>query len=265
MRLASILILLLLLSACASSPSSKVTNFSFGDTNVLATTGNLRLVTERTRTLPDGRPMSIVCTEPSPDYAIAFGQAASADLKASINNRGSGEGSANYAATEAATQLAGRTAGVLALRDGLYAACQSYANGVIGHDAYAMILSQYGDLLVSLVGGSAGSGGGGGAATAAAAGGTTVNVQTAASAPAKTSAAKDVSGSSSSSLADETKRSTMAALLVACISEQDPTRGDPNMRKSALLDPAFCKRVTTQALTLATGTAVAPHAKPGHA
>ncbi len=46
--------------------------------------------------------------------------------------------------------MAGRTAGVVALRDGLYSACQAYANGIIGRRAYALILSQYGDLLVAL-------------------------------------------------------------------------------------------------------------------
>jgi hypothetical protein len=56
-----------------------------------------------------------------------------------------------YTFAETITQLAGRTAGVVALRDGLYAACQPYANGVLGQDAYSLILSQYGSLLVRLV------------------------------------------------------------------------------------------------------------------
>jgi hypothetical protein len=58
----------------------------------------------------------------------------------------------DLSSTELITAGAGREAAVLALRDGLYTACQSYANGVIGQDAYAIILSQYGNLLVALMG-----------------------------------------------------------------------------------------------------------------
>jgi hypothetical protein len=36
------------------------------------------------------------------------------------------------------------------LRDGLYATCQAYANGALGQSAYALGLSQYGNLLVAL-------------------------------------------------------------------------------------------------------------------
>ena len=150
MRIVSACLLACLLSAC-DSPSARVTQLQFGASTTLATTGNLRLVTERPRPGPDGSLLPIVCTEPSPDYAIAFGQKGGGTLKVTVP-QGSGEGSASVETTEAATELKGRTAGVLALRDGLYAACQAYANGVIGHDAYAMILSQYGTLLVSLVG-----------------------------------------------------------------------------------------------------------------
>ncbi|WFU62680.1 hypothetical protein [Bradyrhizobium brasilense] len=93
-----------------------------------------------------------LCSEPNPDVAVAFAQ--SAALAANITNPSgiAGSGNASFSSTETVTALAGRTAGVLALRDGLYAACQTYVNGVIGHDAYALILSQYGNLLVALNG-----------------------------------------------------------------------------------------------------------------
>jgi hypothetical protein len=108
------------------------------------------MVTERPRQIDSGPPLPTICTEPSPDVAVAFGKS----LAASVTEQGgtSGSGSLSVASTETATALAGRTAGVLALRDGLYAACQSYVNGVLGHDAYAVILSQYGNLLVALAG-----------------------------------------------------------------------------------------------------------------
>ncbi len=105
----------------------------------------------------------VLCSEPSPDFAIAFGNT----LKAGANGGNGGltagvTGEADN--TQAITAAAGRTAGVVALRDGLYSACQAYANGLIGKDAYALILSQYGNLLVALASGSSASAAGGGVA-----------------------------------------------------------------------------------------------------
>ncbi|WP_342149855.1 hypothetical protein [Methylorubrum sp. SB2] len=139
-----------LVSAC-DTPSAKVTQLQFGTSTTLATTGNLRLVTERPRPGPGGSLLPIVCTEPSPDYAVEFGRTGKAEADVSIEKKGTGKLSGDFTQTEKVTQLAGRSSAVLALRDGLYAACQAYANGVIGHDAYSMILSQYGTLLVALV------------------------------------------------------------------------------------------------------------------
>jgi hypothetical protein len=134
------------------SPNERPMEYQLGTTRSLVMGGNLRMVTERDREIRGAGVFPTVCTEPSPDVAIAFGKELSASAK--INNPSgiSGEGEGSYKSTEVATALAGRTAGVLALRDGLYAACQAYANGVIGHNAYAIILSQYGNLLVALAG-----------------------------------------------------------------------------------------------------------------
>jgi hypothetical protein len=46
--------------------------------------------------------------------------------------------------------LAGRSTALLGLRDGLYRACEAYANGALGADAYALILSRYGQLMTTL-------------------------------------------------------------------------------------------------------------------
>jgi hypothetical protein len=134
------------------SPNERPMEYQLGTTRSLVMGGNLRMVTERDREIRGAGVFPTVCSEPSPDVAIAFGKELSASAK--INNPSgiSGEGEGSYKSTEVATALAGRTAGVLALRDGLYAACQAYANGVIGHNAYAIILSQYGNLLVALAG-----------------------------------------------------------------------------------------------------------------
>jgi hypothetical protein len=108
----------------------------------------------------EDRPLPTMCTEPAPDVAVAFGTS----LAASANITGQGTGGAGANTSEAALALAGRTAGVLALRDGLYATCQAYTNGALGQSAYALGLSQYGNLLVALT-----------AHDAGATGGTTVN------------------------------------------------------------------------------------------
>lgn len=182
MRVVVACLIACLLSAC-DSPSAKVTELQFGTSKTLATTGNLRLVTERPRWGADGF-QPIVCTEPSPDYAIGFGRSGSFSANVAVPEGPTVAGAGAFALTEEVTKLDGRTAGVLALRDGLYAACQSYANGVLGHDAYAIILSQYGTLLVALVGKDGGAAGG----------------------------------------AEAGQRATLAAMLVACISHHDGTR-----------------------------------------
>jgi hypothetical protein len=119
--------------------------------------------------------------------------------------------------------LAGRTAGVLALRDGLYAACQSYVNGVLGHDAYALVLSQYGNLLVALAG-------------------------------------TQTSGTPVGYTAQE---SATLGMMVACLSEYDPTRirplkpnGRPDL--NPLLTPRGCSYLLSQ---IAKGGFLKPPAK----
>ena len=213
MRVASVALLCglsVVLAQCSyvADPNSWPQKFGLGDSETLATGPNIRLVSERERAMPNAPPLSTMCTEPSPDVAVAFGRSLSA--QASITAQGGTSGSGQFAAasTEAATELAGRTAGVLALRDGLYAACQAYANGALGQNAYAMVLSQYGNLLVAL-------------------------------------ASPGSSGNSAALYTPE--QSTMAALLVSCISEYDPTRlGALDARHRLVANPAlplsFCRR-----------------------
>lgn len=130
------------------SPNLSVSQQQFGSSQVMIAPGNLRLITERQR---DGQ--AIVCTEPSPDYAVAFGTKVTANLKVTPPTGGTAIDTAGTSIdrTETVTAGAGRAAAVLALRDGLYAACQAYANGVIGKDAYSLVLSQYGELLAAVV------------------------------------------------------------------------------------------------------------------
>lgn len=180
---AVLLVFSLFIGGC-SDPNKNPSAMEFGGSHTLVMGPALRMVTQRDRPIPGTRDvLPTMCSEPSPDVAIAFGQSLAA--QGSVNQPGgaSVSGNLNVSSTEVATALAGRTAGVLALRDGLYAACQSYVNGVIGHDAYALILSQYGNLLVALAG----------------------TGQT---------SAQPVSP----------RDAAITAMLVACISEWDPTR-----------------------------------------
>lgn len=167
----------IILAGC--SPNMNVAQVGFGDSKGIVSGGNLRLVTERKK-LPNP---NIVCTEPSPDYAVAFDRTRKVIVTPPAEASGS-KVDIDASPAEDITTGTGREAGVLALRDGLYTACQSYANGVIGQDAYAIILSQYGNLLVALVG--------------------------------KDDAAAKVQPSGA--------QSAFSALLVACISQHDKSR-----------------------------------------
>lgn len=177
-------------AAGCADPNTKATHIGFGSSTDAITTGPaIRMVMERPRALEDGSVLPTICTEPSPDAAVAFGRSLAASGSITETGGTSGSGNVSAASTETATQLAGRTAGVLALRDGLYAACQSYVNGVLGHDAYALILSQYGNLLVALAG-----------------------TQT-----------------SGTPVGYSAKESATLGMMVACLSEYDPTRIRPIM------------------------------------
>lgn len=216
------------LVGCGSA-NDRVAKVNFGTVDGLATTGALRIVTERKR---PGYP-NVVCTEPSPDYAVAFNRSTKANLTLTAAGApapaaapgANGDADVTLDRKEVIAAGDGRSAAVLALRDGLYAACQSYANGVIGQDAYAMILSQYGHLLVALVGG--------GRADAA-------------KTPADTAVlAKAVTL--------DGRRTALSTLIVACLSGNDATRLGGNARPNPLLSKGFCQRVMVAALEQATG------------
>jgi hypothetical protein len=151
MRAVLAMLLCGMITGCAN-PNTKPTELKFGSSDTIITSGAIRMVSERPRPLPGDGTLPTVCTEPSPDVAIAFARSAAVSGSFSEPQGPTASASGSFSTSETITPLAGRTAGVLALRDGLFAACQSYVNGVIGHDAYALILSQYGNLLVALNG-----------------------------------------------------------------------------------------------------------------
>src|SRR5215472_10630202 len=138
----------LVLAGCSFLEDDVARGFaqSWSLTPATFTTADVRMITQRNR---PGSPNPIICTEPSPDVAKALSTAA--QLSGSGGN-GTATGSlgAGGASAEAALALAGRSTALLGLRDGLFRACEAYANGVIGADAYALILSRYGQLMTTL-------------------------------------------------------------------------------------------------------------------
>lgn len=239
-------VLALVLGACNSSPDSNPKNVSgLVSTDavhtgvegaVLLPGGNYSLVTVR-RLPSQGSPQQIVCHAPSPDWASAITTAQSfkGSLGTAVGTSVSAEAANSLA--ETITAMVGRTSGVVALRDGLYKACEAYANGVIGKDAYALILSQYGNLLVALVGSSASSapssgdksssstpstmsGTPSGVAVAVSTGSATTTTTPAATAAPKSSTASSGSDSSSAQLG-QMQLQMVQAMLVACISNKD--------------------------------------------
>ena len=193
-----------LLAGCAS-PNERPVRSSVGTTPALVMGPNLRVVTQRERMIDGRGSIPTMCLEPSPDVVVAFGKKLDGALTVKAETGLDGSQTLKLDSTEAASAIAGRDKAVLALRDGLYAACQSYANGTLGHDAYALILSQYGNLLVALVG----SGGKPG-------------------------------------LQRSSHDTAIAGLMVACVSEYDPTRlaaldAGRNKIDNGVLTREFCQ------------------------
>jgi hypothetical protein len=110
------------------------------------TTADIRVISERVHPVTQ---RTVICTEPSPDVAKAL--SAAAQLSAQGGDAATtGSLAAGGATAETVMALAGRSTALLGLRDGLYRACEAYANGALGADAYALILSRYGQLMTTL-------------------------------------------------------------------------------------------------------------------
>lgn len=110
------------------------------------TTADVRMVISRKHPVTN---QEVTCTEPSPDVAKALSVATNLTLKGG-SGAATGQVGLSGSAAEAMAELAGRSTALLALRDGLYRACESYLNGAIGSDAYALILTRYGQLMTTL-------------------------------------------------------------------------------------------------------------------
>jgi hypothetical protein len=89
----------------------------------------------------------VFCAEPAPDALVSIAASGGFDLDVA----GKGKAGTRGALTESAMLMARRTQTIQLLRDGLYRACEAYANGAISRDEYARILSRIDDLAVTLV------------------------------------------------------------------------------------------------------------------
>ncbi len=140
------LLMLALLSGCSVMETEAERGYSqnglWHQTGAVYTTADVRMVTERQHPVLN---QWVVCTEPSPDVAKAL--ATALELSAKSQTVG---GSLSASSSEAVAELAGRSTALLGLRDGLFKACEAYANGIIGDDAYALVLSRYGQLMTTL-------------------------------------------------------------------------------------------------------------------
>lgn len=100
-------------------------------------------------------PTTVVCAEPSPDVAKAVQSAfnASASLGAAGIQGVDGQAALALSRAQAASiaQLGERLATIQLLRDGLYRACEAYANGAISSITYAVLVSRYDDTVVTLM------------------------------------------------------------------------------------------------------------------
>jgi hypothetical protein len=149
MRYAMMAFAAMLLCSCNILDTKVQSGYALGPgwtTPTAFTTADVRTITQRQHPLLGNQ---VLCTEPVPDVATAL--ATSATLSAQGGN-GAATGGLNLsgASSEAIAELAGRSTALLGLRDGLFRACEAYANGIIGQDAYALVLSRYSQLMTTL-------------------------------------------------------------------------------------------------------------------
>ncbi|HYC05425.1 MAG TPA: hypothetical protein VED40_19190 [Azospirillaceae bacterium] len=161
MRPAWLLIGATALAGCQGS--TFLDSVKLGGGSALATSADLRLVTSSPAPSRDaGRntPANVVCAEPSPDVAkiasSAFDFGGSGGLKLAgpeqITSRDLQMALALSASrAEALAQLTQRLATIQLLRDGLYRACEAYANGAISDTTYAVLLSRFDDTMITLL------------------------------------------------------------------------------------------------------------------
>ena len=147
--------MVLVLGGC-ESPALRHSIFrttSFDSGTAVITGAKQRVVTNLPANVKGGQnePTRIVCAEPSPDVAQALSTAMTAAASVQVKGQGGGSLSFGKSAAESVAQLGERLGTIQLLRDGLYRACEAYANGAISDITYAVLLSRYDDTMVSML------------------------------------------------------------------------------------------------------------------
>lgn len=160
--------LLLALAGCSdNSVRHDFKEIPFGTSDALVSRADTRLTTA-TPVRANGyheisgiTPARVLCAEPSPDVAKAVSSSlnigSAIDFKALPPNVPA-EVAAQIAASvsrsraEAMAQLTARLATIQLLRDGLYHLCEAYGNGAINQMEYALVLSRFGDTMITMLG-----------------------------------------------------------------------------------------------------------------
>lgn len=234
-------LVVIFLNGCRSD--IEYNRFPIADGQFIIAGPGSRIISERVRFDPDRS--TVLCTEPSPDVAVALASSGNATISGGASGA-SGSLGGGYTSSQTVTALDGRTAGVVALRDGLYFACQAYANGVLGLNSYSLILSEYSVLLRELVSGGDKAADPKKPATtatpaasqAAAAGGVVLTVVGGSMSTPGGQPAKGADGGSTSTTPSLPPRNGTLdrAMLVSCIAENDPTRIYPQKINGFLRD-----------------------------
>ena len=129
----------------------RTTSFDSGIS--ILTGAKQRVVTNLPANVKGGQnePTRIVCAEPSPDVAQALSEALTAAASVQVKGQDGGSVSFGKSTAESVAQLGERLGTIQLLRDGLYRACEAYANGAISDITYAVLLSRYDDTMVSML------------------------------------------------------------------------------------------------------------------
>ena len=147
--------MVLILGGCESEALRKsifrTTSFDRGIS--VLTGAKQRVVTNVKANIQGGQnePTRIVCAEPSPDVAQALSTALTAAASVEVKGQGGASASFGKSSAESVAQLGERLGTIQLLRDGLYRACEAYANGAISDITYAVLLSRYDDTMVSML------------------------------------------------------------------------------------------------------------------
>lgn len=147
-----------LLSGCGdywTSTVSRTTAITPGSSMV--TTADLRVINRSTRFDGNGVGHVVTCSEPSPDVAKILSAGATGSLSASAEAAGQDVANADLALmaslarAEALAQLGQRLATIQLLRDGLFRACEAYANNAISATTYGIIVARYDDIMITML------------------------------------------------------------------------------------------------------------------